>query len=310
VTTRDTAVALDARDPLRTFRRQFVIADPDLIYLDGNSLGRLPRATRRRLHAAIDQWGVDLIRGWDRWIELAREAGDVLAEGILEVRPGEVIVSDSTSVNLYKLAAAALDARPTGGIVTDDDLPTDLYVLEGLAHQRGLALRVVSTDIDRGVSAVAVAAALDDGVALVSHSHVAYRSGAIADMAAITRAAHDVGALVLWDTSHSAGSIRVPLASAQADLAVGCTYKHLNGGRGRLPLRTSARTSRPSCGSPSGAGSASATSSAWPENTIRSRASNASSSAPRGCWGCTGRLRVRGCPPRPVSRRSNARPGR
>jgi kynureninase len=229
------AQARDAADPLRRFRERFVVADEDLVYLDGNSLGRLPVATRRRLRRVVErEWGGDLIRGWDTWIGLAREAGDVLATGVLEAEPGEVVVSDSTSVNLYKLAAAALDARPGRTvIVTDDDnFPTDRYVLAGLAAARGLELRVVESDLDAGVSADAVEAALGPDTALVSLSHVAYRSGAIADMHRITRAAHDAGALALWDLSHSAGSVPVPLRSAGVDLAVGCTYKHLNAGPG------------------------------------------------------------------------------
>jgi kynureninase len=226
---------LDAADPLAPFRDRFLIADPQLVYLDGNSLGRLPEATRERLRAAVDEeWGRDLIRGWDRWIGLAAEVGDALAAAVLDAAPGEVVLSDSTSVNLYKLAAAACAARPGRDvIVTDDDnFPTDRYVLEGVAAERGMRLRTVRTDIDAGVSTEAVRAALGDDVALVSLSHVAYRSGAIADLPTVTAAAHDAGALVLWDLSHSAGSVRVPLGSAGVDLAVGCTYKHLNGGPG------------------------------------------------------------------------------
>jgi len=226
---------LDAEDPLAAFRDEFVVGEPDLVYLDGNSLGRLPKVTRSRLAAAVDEeWGVDLIRGWDRWIGLAREVGDLLAGGVVEADPGEVVLADSTSVNLYKLAVAACDARPGRTvIVTDDDnFPTDRYVLEGVAAARGMTLRVVPTDLDRGISPEAVRAALADDVALVSLSHVSYRSGAIADVAGITAAAHDVGALVLWDLCHSAGAVRVPLRSAGVDLAVGCTYKHLNAGPG------------------------------------------------------------------------------
>src|SRR5262249_46273794 len=159
-------------------------------------------------HHVIDaEWGGDLIRGWDRWIELATEAGDLLAD-VIGANPGEVVVSDSTSVNLYKLAAAALDARPgRKGVVThDDNFPTDQYVLQGLAAERGLELRTLKTDMDAGVQTADVVAALGHDVALVSLSHVAYRSGAIADIDAITRAAHDAGALVLWDLCHSAGS--------------------------------------------------------------------------------------------------------
>jgi len=230
-----TARMMDADDPLAGYRDRFVINDPDLVYFDGNSLGRLPRATRERLAEVVSQeWGTGLIRGWDTWIDLARQAGDVLATGVLGVSPGEVVVSDSTSVNLYKLAAAALDARPDRRvIVTDDDnFPTDRYVLEGLAAARGLSLRTVRADIDAGLTVEDVRAALDEEVALVCLSHLAYRSGALADMVAVTAAAHEVGALTLWDLCHSAGSVPVPLREANADLAVGCTYKYLNAGPG------------------------------------------------------------------------------
>jgi kynureninase len=219
----------DAADPLAAYRDRFVITDPDTIYLDGNSLGRLPVATRERLRIAVEQeWGGDLIRGWSYWIDLARQAGDVLAE-IVGAEPGEVILSDSTSVNLYKLARAALTARPGRPvIVTDDDnFPTDRYVLSGLGP-----VRLVYSDVDAGVDTDAVVDALDDDVALVSLSHVAYRSGAIADLPAITAAVHEAGALVLWDLCHSAGAVPVGLADAGVDLAVGCTYKHLNAGPG------------------------------------------------------------------------------
>jgi kynureninase len=234
-TDRDDALARDGADRLRAYRRRFVIADDDLIYLDGNSLGRLPRATRRRLRQAVDQeWGGELIRGWDTWIDLGRRVGDVLAGRVLDAEPGELVVSDSTSVNLYKLAAAALTARPQRRvIVTDDDnFPTDRYILAGLAQERGAQLRILRSDPDRGVQVEDVAAAVDDDTALVSLSHVAYRSGAIADLPALTRLAHDAGALTLWDLSHSAGSVPVPLGPAGVDLAVGCMYKHLHGGPG------------------------------------------------------------------------------
>jgi kynureninase len=226
---------LDAADPLAAFRDRFLIADDELIYFDGNSLGRLPLVTRDRLREAVDlEWGDRLIRGWNTWIDLARRAGDVLATGVLGVAPGEVVLGDSTSVNLYKVAAAALDARPGRRIiVTDDDnFPSDQYVLQGLANARGLQLRVAKSDLDEGTSATAVRDALDTDVALVSLSHVAYRSGARLDMVAITRAAHGVGALVVWDLSHSAGSVSTPLQECGADLAVGCTYKYLNAGPG------------------------------------------------------------------------------
>ncbi|HEY9390333.1 MAG TPA: kynureninase [Mycobacteriales bacterium] len=229
------AEALDAADPLSSFVDRFVVAEPDLIYLDGNSLGRLPRATVDRLgHAVTEEWGRGLIRSWSDWMGLSRRVGDLIGTRILSARPGEVVISDSTTVNLYKLAAAALDARPDRRvIVTDDDnFPTDLYVLAGLAAAHGCTVRRVPADPDRGLDPGVLRAALDEDVALLSLSHVAYRSGALADMAAVTRLAHDAGALMLWDLCHSVGAVPVPLTDSGADLAVGCTYKYLNGGPG------------------------------------------------------------------------------
>jgi len=237
MTRTDRAVAedLDRTDPLAAYRDRFLTPEPGLVYLDGNSLGRLPVTTAQRLTEAVtEQWGRGLIRSWEHWIELSQSIGDEIAAGIVEADPGEVVVSDSTTVNLYKLAAAALDARPGRRVLlTDDDnFPTDSYVFQGLAAARGLELRVIETDLDEGLSIEAVRAALNSDVALASFSHVAYRSGAIADLATVTGLAHDVGALVLWDLSHSGGSIPVPLRSSGADLAVGCTYKYLCGGPG------------------------------------------------------------------------------
>lgn len=232
---REYAEALDAADPLRGFRARFVHSDPGRIYVDGNSLGRLPKATVEALSGRIDEWGSRLIGGWEDWIDLAARVGDLLAEAVLGARPGEVVVSDSTTVNLYKLAVAALDARPgRRAVVTDrDNFPTDRYVLEGLCAAQGLELRLLECDPVAGPVAADVAASCSDGdVALLSFSHVAYRSGALADMEAITGAAREVGALVLWDLSHSAGSVPVRLAESGADLAVGCTYKYLNAGPG------------------------------------------------------------------------------
>ncbi|HKE50130.1 MAG TPA: kynureninase [Actinomycetes bacterium] len=214
---------------------RFVVDDPELIYLDGNSLGRLPRATLTRLAAVTErEWGSGLIRSWDTWVDLPARCGDLIARSLVGAEPGEVVVSDSTSVNLYKLAVAALDAQPGRDvIVTDDDnFPTDRYIVEGLAAQRGLELRMVAGDPVHGPNPDRLAAAIDERTALVTLSHVGYRSAAIADLAAITALAHRHGALVLWDLCHSAGSVPVELAAAGADLAVGCTYKYLNAGPG------------------------------------------------------------------------------
>jgi kynureninase len=232
---RERAVALDAADPLASLRDAFVVDDPELIYLDGNSLGRLPKATADRIAQVVrDEWGAGLIRSWQHWVDLPSRAGDLIGSTLLGAAGGQVVVSDSTTVNLYKLAAAALDARPDRTvIITDDDnFPTDRYVLQGLAAQRGVELRVVHTDIDDGLDPDVLRDAVDENTALVSLSHVAYRSGALLDMTAVNAVVHDAGALVLWDLCHSAGSVPVELDASGTDLAVGCTYKYLNGGPG------------------------------------------------------------------------------
>jgi kynureninase len=226
---------LDNADELASFRDRFVRQDRDLIYLDGNSLGPLPVRTQARIAEAVDQdWGVGLVRSWDKWIQLPREAGEMLAEHLVGAAAGQVLVCDSVTINLYKLAMAALDARPGRTvIVTDDDnFPTDRYVLAGIAAQRGCELRLIHTDIDSGVSERALADALDERTAVVCLSHVAYRSGALADMASLTELIHRAGALALWDLSHSVGAVPVALDASGADLAVGCTYKYVNAGPG------------------------------------------------------------------------------
>ena len=217
------------------FLHRFVRHDPALIYLDANSLGPLPVRTQARIAEVVDQdWGVGLVRSWDRWIGLPRQAGDALGEQLVGAAPGQVLVCDSTTVNLYKLAWAALEAQPGRDvIVTDDDnFPTDRYVLEGIAAQRGCRLRMIHTDPDAGLSEQTVRAALDRHTALVSLSHAAYGSGAVADLAGFTQMVHEAGAMVLWDLSHSVGAVPVALDASGADLAVGCTYKYLNAGPG------------------------------------------------------------------------------
>ncbi len=232
---RSHAEDLDAADPLAGFRDRLERDDAGLIYLDGNSLGPLPRATRARIAEVVgDEWGAGLVRSWNRWIGLPLEVGDLIGAHLIGAGPGQVAVCDSTTVNLYKLAWAALDARPGRSvIVTDDDnFPTDRYVLEGIAAQRGCELRMIHTDIDQGIGEDALRAAVGERTALVSLSHVAYRSGALADMAVLTAVAHEAGALALWDLCHSAGAVPVELDACDADLAVGCTYKYLNAGPG------------------------------------------------------------------------------
>ena len=234
-TDRAYAEELDAADPLAGFRDRFVRDDESLIYLDGNSLGPLPAATVARIDTMVRQeWGAGLVRSWRSWIELPGRAGDLVGQHLVGAAPGQVAVCDSTTINLYKLACAALDARPGRDvIVTDDDnFPTDRYVLQGIAAQRGCELRLISTDMDEGISEDALRAAVDGRTALVSLSHVAYRSGALADMAKITGIAHEAGALMLWDLCHSVGAVPVGLDAAGADLAIGCTYKYVNAGPG------------------------------------------------------------------------------
>ena len=233
--TRERAQELDAADPLGEFRERFAI-DDELVYLDGNSLGRLPRATAERLARTVaEEWGGRLIRGWDEgWMELPLTIGDRLGEVALGAGPGQVAIGDSTTVCFYKLASAALDLRPgRDQVVTDyDNFPTDRYALEGLAQARGLDLVFLRGDPDGGPEPGAVAEAVGERTALVTFSHVSYRSAHIADMAQISRLAHDAGALALWDLSHTAGSVPAALDADGADLAVGCTYKYLNGGPG------------------------------------------------------------------------------
>jgi kynureninase len=230
--TREEAAALDAADPLRAFRDRFVLeeAGDDRIYLDGNSLGRLPLAAAARIAERVEDWGTRLVRGWADWIELPTRVGDALAVGVLGARPGEVVVCDSTTVNLYKLARAALALRPDRrAIVVDrNEFPTDRYVLEGIAAELGLELRWLESDPVEGPQPQTFAG----DVALVVLSQVSYRSGALADLAAITEAVHEAGALVLWDLSHSAGAVPVGLEAHGIDLAVGCAYKYLNAGPG------------------------------------------------------------------------------
>ncbi len=225
----------DQRDPLAEFRDYFYFDDTDRIYLDGNSLGRLPKRTPELLGDMVrSEWGSGLVQSWNDWMDLPRSVGDRLARSFLGASPGEVIISDSTSVNFYKLACAALDARPGRKVIVTDseNFPTDRYILAGIAQQRGLELRTIASDVDGAVEVGQLATVLSEEVALVTFSHVAYRSGAIADMKEITRQAHRWGALTLWDLSHSVGSVPIELDEDDCDLAVGCTYKYLNGGPG------------------------------------------------------------------------------
>jgi kynureninase len=231
---REQAQALDQADPLREFADRFVVTDPNLIYLDGNSLGRQPRTAAGLVTAAMDRWADELVGAWrSKWIDLPRQVGAALAP-LVGADPADVMITDQTTVNLYKLAAAALTARPDRhDIITHaGNFPSDLYVLNSLAVASRGVLRVVEHNSIDGVTADAIARAVNDHVALVSLSHVDFRSGSIADLPRITDIAHEAGALVLWDLSHSVGVIPTDLRAAGVDLAVGCTYKYLNGGPG------------------------------------------------------------------------------
>ena len=221
--------ALDAADPLARFHHAFGLPE-GVIYLCGNSLGPPPRDAVERLASfTSDQWGAHLVRGWteDAWIGLPGRVGDKVAR-LIGANPGEVAIADSTSVNLFKLLAAACDLRPGRSTILSqaDNFPTDLYVAQGLTDVSGGRQQL------RTVPASAIADAIDEDTAVVMLSHVDYRTGALLDMAALTAAAHAKGALVLWDVAHSAGALPVDLNGADADFAVGCGYKYLNGGPG------------------------------------------------------------------------------
>jgi len=232
------ASKLDAADPLARFRSRFVAADDPAVvaYLDGNSLGRPLAVTAERLASFVDgAWGRGLIRSWDEaWMAEPLTVGDRLAEVVLGAAPGQVIVADSTTVLLYKLIRAGLSVRDGRDEVIIDrgNFPTDRFVVDGIAAECGLTVRYLTAPHASGVRLADVESALGERTALVVLSHVAYRSGFIADMAAITRAAHDAGALMLWDLCHSAGALPVELDACDVDLAAGCTYKYLNGGPG------------------------------------------------------------------------------
>ena len=229
--TRDEALALDAKDPLAPLREQFVLP-PGVIYLDGNSLGVLPKATAARVQQVVTQeWGMDLIRSWNSagWIDMPQRVGDKIAR-LVGAAPGELVVADSTSVNLFKVLSAALsitaeDAPQRKTILSErSNFPTDLYIAEALCRERGFQLQLAEPDELPGL--------LNEHTAVLMLTHVNYRSGRMHDMAALTAATHAAGALTVWDLAHSAGAVPVDLHGADADFAVGCGYKYLNGSPG------------------------------------------------------------------------------
>jgi kynureninase len=236
------AAELDAGDPLAALHERF-LASPDVVaYLDGNSLGRPLAGAAEQLERFVrDAWAGRLIRGWtESWMGWPERVGDRIGAVALGAGPGQTVVADSTTVLLYKLARAAVDAQRNGSehgrrreiVVDTENFPTDRYVLEGIADERGCVLRWIETDPAAGVTPQQVADVVGPDTALVLLSHVAYRSGWIAEAAPITDVAHRAGALVLWDLSHSVGSVPLQLDAWGVDLAVGCTYKYLNGGPG------------------------------------------------------------------------------
>jgi kynureninase len=228
---------LDAQDELASFRDEFVIDDPNLIYLDGNSLGRLPKRTVNVMQNTIEQeWGKRLIRAWnDGWINTPTELGAKIAK-LVGAHADEIVVTEATSINLFKLSVAALQARPNrAGVVSDVlNFPSDLYILQGIINLLGKNhyLKLISSADGITIAPDAVDAAIDNDTALVSLTHVAFKSAYMHNMARVTEKAHEVGALMLWDLSHSVGAVPVDLNGCNVDLAVGCTYKYLNGGPG------------------------------------------------------------------------------
>ena len=227
---------LDAQDPLRRFRDQFVIADPEVCYLDGNSLGRLPKKTTEVVQRfLVEEWGSQLVAGWSHWIDEAQRVGDIIGTFALGAAPGQVLALDTTSVNFFQLCEAAIKARPDRHVVISDtaNFPTDRYILEGLCERFGK--RLVLIDDESGeeyVNPEMLEARLSDDVALVTLSVIQYRSGALHDVRQLTRMAHESGALVVWDASHAVGVVDLKFDADDVDLAVGCTYKYCNSGPG------------------------------------------------------------------------------
>jgi kynureninase len=227
---------LDSADPLASFRDRFVIDDDLVAYLDGNSLGRLPKATLDRLASFVrEEWGGRLIRGWeDGWVDLPVTVGDELGTALLGAAPGQTVIADSTSVCIYKLLHAAAAIRPDRDEIVVDatNFPTDRYLVESVAAARGLTVRWLEPDLVENVTADVLAGALTERTAAVLLSHVDYRSGTLLDLPALTDVVHAAGAVVVWDLCHSAGVVPIELDAAGVDFAVGCTYKYLNAGPG------------------------------------------------------------------------------
>ena len=240
VTDREYALELDQNDPLAGYRSKFVITDPNLCYLDGNSLGRLPHATVKAVSDFLSQeWGNEVVTGWSHWIDEAQVAGDLLGRAVLGAAPGQVLVCDTTSVNFYQLCVAAIKARPgRKTLITDAaNFPTDRYILKGIAEQFGLKLIIIDNEDpaiaeNELITAELLEKYMSEDVAMVTFEVIQYRSGARTDIQSVTDLARSYGALVVWDASHAAGAIEMNFDACGVDLAVGCTYKYGNSGPG------------------------------------------------------------------------------
>ena len=240
VTDRAYALELDKNDPLASYRSKFVITDPNLCYLDGNSLGRLPHATVKAVSDFVShEWGKEVVTGWSHWIDEAQVAGDLLGRAALGAGPGQVLVCDTTSVNFYQLCLAAINARPgRKTIITDAaNFPTDRYILDGIAKQLGLNLVIIDNEDpaiaeNELITAELLEKYMSEDVALVTFEVIQYRSGARTDIRTVTDLARSYGAYVVWDASHATGAIEMNFDDNGVDLAVGCTYKYGNSGPG------------------------------------------------------------------------------
>ncbi|MCX6438841.1 MAG: aminotransferase class V-fold PLP-dependent enzyme [Actinobacteria bacterium] len=239
VTDREYALELDKNDPLAHFKSQFVVTDPEMCYLDGNSLGRLPKETISAVNNLLTEWGAEVVTGWGHWVDEAQPTGDLLGQAALGAGPGQILVCDTTSVNFYQLCLAAVHARPgRKTIITDDaNFPTDRYILDGIAKQFGLKLVLIQNEdpavaTHERITTQVLAPYLNDDVALVTLQVIQYRSGARTDIKSITDQVRAIGALVVWDASHAVGAIELNLDANGVDLCVGCTYKYGNSGPG------------------------------------------------------------------------------
>ena len=240
VTDREYALELDKNDPLAHFKSQFVITDPQMCYLDGNSLGRLPKSTITAITDFMNkEWGPEVVTGWSHWVDEAQPTGDLLGEAALGAAPGQVLVCDTTSVNFYQLCLAAIHARPgRKTIITDAaNFPTDRYILDGIAKQFGLKLVIIENEDPaiaqhERITTEVLAPYLNDDVALVTLEVIQYRSGARTDLKSITDQVRAIGGLIVWDASHAVGAIELNLDANGVDLCVGCTYKYGNSGPG------------------------------------------------------------------------------